>query len=306
MLGDAMLNKEAEMSNADKETTAKSAAADTNFTTVKNDIDAVKLTNLPSFLQTDPELWFTQVDGLLHINRITSDLSKFYTVITALDGETLRQVSDIAKNPPATGKYETLKNELISRFGESRQKQLIKLLTDLDVSNKRPTQLLREMRDLAASNMFEDALSALWLQRLPSNIRCILSACSSKDVNQMAELTDRITDNMPTPHYVMATASAINRRSNTEESTLEARVTALEISLQQVVSKLSEIAIELRRPANSQGRSRARSSSRTQFKSQREDRKVCYYHIKFGTAATKCLKPCEFGCQTTDIKQKEN
>ncbi|XP_037942353.1 uncharacterized protein LOC119675236 [Teleopsis dalmanni] len=153
--------------------------------------------------------------------------------------------------------------------------------------------------------MSEDALSALWLQRLPSNIRCILSACSSKDVNQMAELADRITDNIPTPHYVMATASAINRRSNTEESTLEARVTALEISLQQVVSKLSEIAIELSRPGNSQGRSRARSSSRTQFKSQRDDRKVCYYHIKFGTAATKCLKPCEFGGQTTNIKQKE-
>ncbi|XP_037930802.1 uncharacterized protein LOC119665691 [Teleopsis dalmanni] len=68
MLGNAKQNKEAEKSNADKETTSKSA--DTNFTAVKNDIDAVKLKKLPSFLQTDctKEVHLHVIDRISNMN----------------------------------------------------------------------------------------------------------------------------------------------------------------------------------------------------------------------------------------------
>ncbi|XP_037931411.1 uncharacterized protein LOC119666202 [Teleopsis dalmanni] len=113
----------------------------------KHEVAAMDIIKLPTFLQTGPELWFAQIEGLLHVHRITVDASKLYTVITALDHNTLHQVADIVKCPPITDKFIMLKKELIKRFGESKHKQLVKLLTNLELSNKRPTQLLREMRN---------------------------------------------------------------------------------------------------------------------------------------------------------------
>ena len=104
-------------------------------------VDAVTMIKLPQFYSNDPELWFTQIDKLLHVNRITSDLSKYYTVITSLDPETLHQIADVPKNPPEKDKYEKLKRELIARFGENKERQLLKLVTGIDLSNKRPSQL---------------------------------------------------------------------------------------------------------------------------------------------------------------------
>ncbi|XP_037931393.1 uncharacterized protein LOC119666182 [Teleopsis dalmanni] len=121
--------------------------AENNQIEIKHDVAAMGIIKLPTFLQTDPELWFAQIEGLLHVHRITANASKFYTVITALDHNTLHQVADIAKCQSITDKFIMLKKELIKRFGESKQKQLVKLLTNLELSNKRPTQLLREMQN---------------------------------------------------------------------------------------------------------------------------------------------------------------
>ncbi|XP_037944503.1 uncharacterized protein LOC119677301 [Teleopsis dalmanni] len=228
------------------------------------------------------------------MSRVTADLSKFYTVITALDAETLQQVADIAKNPPETGKYDKLKKELISRFSESSEKQLIKLLTGLELSNKKPSQLVREMRTLAGANVSEEALTTLWLQRMPNSVRCILSACKTTSIDELAEIADRILDNSPVPSYVMTT------NANKSNDKLEARVTTLESSVQQINQQLINIAATLDRLEKRDNRGRDNSRSRS---SPCRREKVCYYHIKFGAAATKCSQPCEFGKRKSDNRQ---
>ncbi|XP_037928855.1 uncharacterized protein LOC119663273 [Teleopsis dalmanni] len=257
-------------------------------------VQAIGQMKLPNFLTKDPTLWFAQIEGLLHMSRVTADLSKFYTVITALDAETLQQVADIAKNPPETGKYDKLKKELISRFSESSEKQLIKLLTGMELSNKKPSQLVREMRTLAGANVSEEALTTLWLQRMPNSVRCILSACKTTSIDELAEIADRILDNSPVPSYVMTT------NANKSNDKLEARVTTLESSVQQINQQLINIAATLdrleKRDNSGRDNSRSRSSS-----CRRE--KVCYYHIKFGAAATKCSQPCEFGKRKSENRQ---
>ncbi|XP_037930982.1 uncharacterized protein LOC119688586 [Teleopsis dalmanni] len=253
-------------------------------------VEAMGVVKLPPFLHSDPELWFTQIDGLLHVNRITSDVSKYYTVITALDANTLGQVADIAKKPPVSDKYATLKEELIRRFGESKQKQLIKLLTNLELSDKRPSQLLRDMRNLAGTNISEDALSTLWAQRLPSNVRCILSACNAGSLESMAELADRIMDNLPTPQFVMAATTGTH--FNQSSSPLEARVLALETAVQQIISSLGELTMQLK--PSSRDRSTDRRHEKRDRKQSNMRNKVCSYHTRFGSRAFKCTPPCEF------------
>ncbi|XP_050337640.1 uncharacterized protein LOC126763914 [Bactrocera neohumeralis] len=268
-----------------------------------NAIEAVGVIRLPQFLPSDPDLWFTQIDGLLHINRITSDVSKYYTVITALDAETLRQVSDVARNPPDTGKYDKLKKELIARFSESKEKQLMKLLTGIELFNKKPSQLLREMRDLAGNNVSKEALSTLWLQRMPDNVRCILSACKSTDLENLTEVADRIVDNSPSyivasttiPQDNEANCSALNI---SKQNTFEARLLALETSFNQIIQKLSEISVNMAATMNQRRSSSAERGGERSRSRLRENAKVCYYHIRFGAASRKCQAPCEFNKPT--------
>lgn len=270
-------------------------------------IAAMGIMKLPQFLPSDPELWFTQVDGLLHVNRITSDASKYYTVITALDADTLRQISDVAKNPPDAGKYEKLKKELISRFSESKEKQITKLLTGIDLGDKKPSHLLREMRDLAGSDISDDALTTIFMQRMPNNVRCILSSCKKEELDNLAEIADRIIDNSQPSYMVASTFTAPSNTnyceaiSSTQFNAFDARITALETSINNVVQKLSELLTNNSQRYGSADRSRNRSRSRQQNKS-----KVCYYHIKFGAASRKCQQPCEFNSNPTNNNNNNN
>ena len=261
-------------------------------------VDAVNMIKLTQFYSNDPELWFTQIDGLLHVNRITSDLSKFYTVITSLDPETVHQIADVAKNPPEKDKYEKLKRELIARFGESKERQLLKLVTGIDLSNKRPSQLLHEMRILGGESVtFNASLTTLWMQKMSNNVRCIISVCKGQTLDNLAEIADRVIDNSPSTQHAMSTSAGNNAQCDaiaaSKTYALESRVTALETSLQQVIQKLSDISIKLNYNER-QSRSRQRSQSRPQ------QQKVCYYHIRYGNLSQKCRQPCDFNSKKTN------
>ncbi|KAL7724945.1 hypothetical protein ACLKA6_002309 [Drosophila palustris] len=69
-----------------------------------------------------------------------------------------------------------LKRNIIERFCESEQKKIQKLLSDIDLGDRRPTQLLNELRGLAKDRINEDFLKSLWRQRLPPHARAILQA----------------------------------------------------------------------------------------------------------------------------------
>ena len=84
-----------------------------------------------------------------------------------LGSSILEKVSDLIESPPQADKYQSLKTTLINRFTDSKQKELHHLLTDLELGDKPPPQLLRGMRILAAGSISEEVLRTLWLQRIP-------------------------------------------------------------------------------------------------------------------------------------------
>ncbi|XP_055910580.1 uncharacterized protein LOC129944945 [Eupeodes corollae] len=97
---------------------------------------------IPSFWHEKPQIWFAQIEAQFKTANISKDSSKFNTIIGAIESQVLTQVSDAVLNPPSENKYENLKSLIIERFGDSEQRKIKKLLSDVDLGDKRPSQLL--------------------------------------------------------------------------------------------------------------------------------------------------------------------
>lgn len=127
----------------------------------------------PTFWRNNPELWFMQVESSFHVSKITDDQTKYHSVVSALDCEVLTFISDILKNPPKENLYNTLKERIIKHFAETETARLRLLFQELSLGDKRPSQLLHEMQNLASGQMTDEGIRALWLQRLPVEMQLL-------------------------------------------------------------------------------------------------------------------------------------
>ncbi|XP_066596777.1 uncharacterized protein [Prorops nasuta] len=241
---------------------------------------------LPPFWRQNPKIWFIQAEAQFHARNIRGDNTKYYQVIASLEGEVLEQVADVISSPPEEEKYQYLKQSLIKRFSVSKEKQLTRLLIGLELGEKKPSQLLREMNNLAESNLSEEALRSLWMRQLPANVRCILSASSGIDIVPLAEIADKIMDSNPAYTVLSTQAQDISEVSRSEAeriNTLEEKITELTSAIKDLTRKVDQ----------SRGRSRSRSKP-TQKSEDKDSKTICYYHKRFGEKSNKCTKPCAY------------
>ncbi len=268
-------------------------------------LDEVKVTSsnlkLPTFWRRDPALWFAQVEAQFHTARITSDQTKYCTVVAALDCSTLQPVTDIVANPPDKERYDTIKKKLIAAYTDSQEKQLRKLINEMELGDRQPSQLFREMKALAGQQMNSEVVKTLWLQRLPPHVQLVLSASEGVPLEKMAEIADKLAE----IHRSNAMASSINAigatsdttRQNTIVPTQETNLITVIADLQKQMAALSVAVTHL---TNTRGRSPqarqndSRNRSRTHSRQRTDQNGVCYYHAKFGVNARKCFKPCTF------------
>lgn len=187
-----------------------------------------------------------------------------------------------------------MKRAIIQRLTDSRQKQIQRLLNDLVLADKKPSQLLREMKDLAAGSVHDEMLHTLWVNRLPVTIRPLLITSDTLDLNALAEMADRIMDATHSQPNVMATTTVSKVDSMPSPSSsaiqhLERRVDELQRALAMCLKEITTLTSQ----SASTGRSRYRSSSRPRSRTP-EHQGTCYYHRKFGADARKCTTSCNF------------
>ncbi|GBN02739.1 hypothetical protein AVEN_50973-1 [Araneus ventricosus] len=87
----------------------------------------------PPFWETDPDLWVLQLESQFKLSSISTDETKFQSVVAALDSKVLSYVSDIVRNPPADNKYDALKTLILNYFSQSQSTKLLVLLQDLQL-----------------------------------------------------------------------------------------------------------------------------------------------------------------------------
>ena len=114
-----------------------------------------------------------------------------------MENDILNAVSHIIESPPTQNMYDTLKSALLAEFQDSEEKRLQKLLESVQLGDKRPSTLLREMRQLSSGKMSEDMLKSLWFQRLPSTLKVVL-AVSSDSLEKLAVMPDKINNQLDT------------------------------------------------------------------------------------------------------------
>ncbi|GBL88536.1 hypothetical protein AVEN_86269-1 [Araneus ventricosus] len=148
---------------------------------------------VPPFWRENPAIRFSQLESQFITSGIVQDSIKYHNVVASVETEILSQVSDIITSPPNDDMYKKLKERLINIFSDSEERRLKKLLQDVELGDKCPTMLLRQMQDLAGNRVGDELLRSLWLQRLPTQIQAILTT-SSDDLNKLSIMADKIAD----------------------------------------------------------------------------------------------------------------
>ncbi|CAH4028160.1 unnamed protein product [Pieris brassicae] len=238
---------------------------------------------VPPFWPDEPVLWFAQIESQFTLANITADTTKYNYVVSNLDYKYVSEIKDIIKNPPTTDKYISLKTELISRLSSSQEQRVRQLLTHEDIGDRKPSQFIRHLQNLAGPEIPDDFIRSIWSSRLPTNIQVIIASQPKSSLDSLASLADAVTDVMCQPHinHVASPHDEIKELRNCVAE-LTKQVAALSTSTsRRPRSRSGQRAYESRRRSHSHGRSRDVSTSG-----------VCWYHRTFKENATKCRAPC--------------
>lgn len=260
---------------------------------------------IPEFWTDQPRLWFVQCEAILTPQKL-SDEAKFNLLVTKLGKEVIQQVSDILLQPPQSRRFEALKARLLTVYEESENRQLQKLLSEIELGDQKPSQLLRRMRDLARGKIPDDTLSIMWQGHLPASVRGVLAVTDVKDLENLAIIADKILETMRPVHV----SEVANHTSILSQPSTSNDMSVLQAQIAQLILQVMELQ-NSRRPIskyryNNSYHRRYRSGSRqrntTRGRSNSAER-LCFYHRKFRHRANKCTEPCAWRNMTSDNQE---
>lgn len=265
---------------------------------VNYDVSAVSVqSRLLPFWREIPRAWFIQFEAVIDPLR-TSDDQKYRYLLQQLQTADLQHLTDILYNPPATGKYEKIKQRLLEAYDKSDVKNFQKLISGLELGDQKPSQLLRKMRELASGMITEEGLKIEWLNHLPTQVRVVLSVNNESSLDTLAAMADKMVEYTESPSIAAVTTPA-----PASSSSSAVPMTQLETLAKQMEKLTLEIA-ELRRGRppyrhrrrtfnpRSRSRSRSQSTQRGSGPKPGDASWECRYHHRFGDKAKRCESPC--------------
>jgi len=232
----------------------------------------------------NPELWFFQVESAFQMHRIRGDESKYHMVVSKLDTDSLQEVADIIMAPPAENKYDHLKTAILNRFTDSADRQLRRLLTQVELGDKKPSQLLRQMKTLTGDRASEDVLRVKWLDLLPVSSQRFLRIFKASSLDELATAADELVDGGQSVLAVSPSARAVSpARAPLSQppasSVVNEGIASLRLSISQLISLNRDILNHLKSGSASSGsRSGCKCRSRSQSPAPDPMSDTCYYH----------------------------
>lgn len=240
---------------------------------------------VPPFWPDEPEVWFAQLESQFSLAGITADETKYHFVCGQLDPEYAVKIKDILRAPPPTGKYIKLKTELIHRISTSREKKTLQLMQHEEIGDRKPTEFLRHLKDLAGPHIPEEFIRTIWTSRLPPNVQTVVAFQPQLDLDTLAGLADKVVD-VAQPSFHVASTSGM------PATALEQRVAELTRQVESLLKVQGHRSGSFHHRQRNRSHSRSRSRSRSRHHP--KDHPHCWYHFTFGSKARTCKQPCSF------------
>ena len=229
-----------------------------------NRVDGIATIKAPPFNDSDPELWFRQVEFQFELNKYRSERTKFVHVASILPPTAASHARHIILKPDIEdGDYNRLRDTIIKALGQSADEKLINLLDREEIGMKKPSVFYRRLRQLAPPEVASDELiKKRWLSKLPSQTRSMANAFNelTDDLERLLDMTDRMHISTP-------------------------QISAVDTSRRQ----------HYRNRSHSRSRQNRSPSAPRRNNGNRQDG-LCYYHRRFGQRAHRCQSPttCTF------------
>lgn len=148
---------------------------------------------LPNFWPHAPAAWFIQAEAVFTIKNVHNSMDRYCHVLAGLPQDSLRLVLDIAEAPPAEDPYTVIKERLLLSHQLSDYQRLDKLFNMPALDTQKPSTMMAAMLELVprgeeTSKMF----SGLFLQRLPRELRILLTDADLTDLKGLAAKADAL------------------------------------------------------------------------------------------------------------------
>lgn len=241
---------------------------------------------LPQMASSNIESWFTTMDFWFTASGISSDKQKTATVLAALDPGVISQLSEVIAEMPQIERYNYIRTKIIYHFADSEQRRLNRLLSELPLGDKKPSELYYEMKRVAGTTLGEAALKSLWIKRLPDIVQPVVAA-SSGTAAEFTRIADSIVDAMSA-----RSINTVAKQGPTEIDELRQAVHNLTKQVEKfTVRSRSRSRHQSRNPANFRPRYVSPNNATSNANSSTNPSE-CWYHKKYGRNAQKCRSPC--------------
>jgi hypothetical protein len=208
--------------------------------------------------------------------KITCSLTKYDYVLQRLPMDVLLSVKELAcrvRTGEVDDPYEQLEKKLTASYQRSPWQLTFDLLDMPDLGDRRLSVLMDTMLVSLPDDCRLDRLFlALFLRRLPPDIRDQLVAQDLQEPATMAAVADRIYDARPQGSVVQA----LHQVATAEVCSADGRLPS---------------PAGRRRPTNRRDMGRRRTSRR-RGDADGDRSGLCFYHSNFGARASRCRSPC--------------
>ncbi len=230
---------------------------------------------LQPFWPDAPVAWFGAAEAQFHVRRVNTEADRFCLVAAALDKESLKKVVHLVLAPHPYTPYLALKEALLVSHQLTDFQRVEMLLAMPPLGARRPSELLADMLEICPPGQQENIFFAgLFLQRLPREIRVLLTHEDHTDLRRLAAHADRLVAfSSSQPHEVAVLADP-------DEEVVAA------IKQQKQKNKWQK------KKKPQQTKSSKDSPTPSELAAQAAG--MCFFHWVYGEKARKCRAPCNW------------
>ena len=149
---------------------------------------------IPVFNASDAELFFIQLEENFEAAGITSEASRLKYLRSALDQAYADKIMDILASPPTERPYTAAKTELLNQLYVSEESKKRQLLQKQTLGDRRPSEFLQHLKDLAGVRGSNKLIRTIWMSRLPVAVQALLATQEHETTAMAAKNADLILD----------------------------------------------------------------------------------------------------------------